>query len=73
MQEIMEGNHKDPSGFLCGAGKCNEILPEPPAFSFQEPMPFTHNIFTTLWQQLSVICTEQKYEANIFIYFMYIY
>lgn len=53
MQEILTGNHKDASGFLGVAGECNEDSPEPLAFSFQVHMPFSHNIFTTLWQQLS--------------------
>lgn len=49
MQEIIKGNHKDPSGLPCGVGECNKG-PEPLAFLFQALMPFTPNIFTTLWQ-----------------------
>lgn len=53
MEEIVTGNHKDPYRFLAVAGKCNEDSSELSAFSFQAHMPFSDNIFTTLWQQLS--------------------
>lgn len=76
MQEIMKGNHKDPSGFLCGVGECNEVFPEPLSFSFQVSMPFSRNIFTILWAAIkSVICTVVwgKYFTYfyIFIYILY--
>lgn len=53
MQGTLTGNDKDPSGFVGVRGECNEDSPEPPAFSFQVHMPFSRNIFRTLWQQLS--------------------
>lgn len=65
MQEIMKGNHKDPSAFLCGFGECNEVSPKPLAFSFQVPMPFTH-IFTTLWQQLYQLLAQNSSMRQIF-------